>query len=117
MLGGAPTPPVVSRQPPSAGQTPVKLTLTITRRCPFPPFTFLPSPPFSAPSSLSSLSSLAPKFQDPNFDLLLGAMFGDIQEFEAQMLDPSAEVLQRAMAIGHRIAQVGSGWVASVVIW
>jgi hypothetical protein len=54
--------------------------------------------------------------QDPNFDLLLGAMFGDIQEFEAQMLDPSAEVLQRAMAIGHRIAQVGSGWVGTVVV-
>lgn len=46
--------------------------------------------------------------QDPNFDLLLGAMFGDIQDFEQRMLDPSVEVLERAMAVGHQIALVGA---------
>jgi hypothetical protein len=45
--------------------------------------------------------------QDPIFDLLLGTMFGDIEEFEKQMLEPSAEVLEHAMAIGHQIAVVG----------
>ncbi|KAL4854021.1 putative E3 ubiquitin-protein ligase RING1b [Chlorella vulgaris] len=44
---------------------------------------------------------------DPIFDLLLGTMFGDIEEFEKQMLEPSAEVLEHAMAIGHQIAVVG----------
>lgn len=46
--------------------------------------------------------------QDPNFDLLLGAMFGDIQDFEQRMLDPSVEVLERAKAVGHQIAMVGA---------
>lgn len=40
---------------------------------------------------------------DPNFDLLLGAMFGNIPEFEQRMLDPSVEVLEAARAVGHQI--------------
>lgn len=44
--------------------------------------------------------------QDPNYDLLLAAMFGDVEEFERRMLEPSAEVLQRAKAVGQQIAEV-----------
>lgn len=46
--------------------------------------------------------------QDPVFDLLLGTMFGDVEEFEKQMLDPSLEVLQQAKAVGQQIALVGA---------
>ncbi|PSC75175.1 E3 ubiquitin-ligase RING1a isoform B [Micractinium conductrix] len=41
---------------------------------------------------------------DPSFDLLLGALFGDIPDFERRMLDPSAEVLEAARAVGVQIA-------------
>ncbi|KAL4433565.1 hypothetical protein ABPG75_000006 [Micractinium tetrahymenae] len=47
---------------------------------------------------------------DPNFDLLLAAMFGNIQDFEKRMLDPSLEVVslevvEAAKAVGHQIAR------------
>jgi hypothetical protein len=42
------------------------------------------------------------------FDLLLGTLFGDLEAFERQMLDPSAEVLERAKAVGQRIALVSA---------
>ncbi len=44
--------------------------------------------------------------QDPNFDLLLAAIFGDVEAFEQRMLEPSAEVLERAKAVGQQIAEV-----------
>ena len=44
--------------------------------------------------------------QDPVFDLLLSTMFGDVIDFERRVLDPSAEVLERAKAVGQKIAEV-----------
>ena len=51
--------------------------------------------------------------QDPSFDLLLASLFGDVAEFEQQMLEPSTEVLERAKVLGRSIAQVrcGAPWV------
>lgn len=43
--------------------------------------------------------------QDPVFDLLLRAMFGEIEEFEKQMLEPSREILEHAKAVGQHIVQ------------
>lgn len=42
---------------------------------------------------------------DPSFDLLLGAMFGDVMAFEKEVLEPSSEVLKQAKVIGQQIAK------------
>lgn len=36
-------------------------------------------------------------------------MFGDVAAFEARMLEPSGEVLERAKSIGQQIAWVSAG--------
>lgn len=71
----------------------------------------LPGLPSSPTCVLSFAPSCARPLQDPSFDLLLGALFGDIPDFERRMLDPSAEVLEAARAVGVQIA-----WVRAVCL-
>ena len=74
--------------------------------------------PLERPCCNPALSSLAPSLrQDPNFDLLLAAMFGDVHEFERQALEPSADVLAQAKAIGQQIAEVSGAAAAGLPAW
>ena len=44
--------------------------------------------------------------QDPSFDALLVAIFGDVGQVERALLDPPSHVLERAKSIGKDIAKV-----------
>lgn len=54
-------------------------------------------------------------YQDPSFDSLLSAIFGDVRLMERQLLDPPTDVVERAKSIGQHIAAVrcSNGWRAA----
>jgi hypothetical protein len=45
---------------------------------------------------------------DPQFDLLVAAIFGDAAAFEEQTLQPDSDMLERAMAVGKELAEAGA---------